>query len=157
MLELLALIVIANSAPVLARHLCGARFAAPVDGGRLHADGRPLLGRSKTWRGLVAGALASTLLAPLLGVASLLGLATGALALTGDLLASYAKRRRGHAPSAQAPLLDSVPEALLPALVLRDAFALDWLDVALVTAAFHVIVRGASPLLYRLGLRRRPW
>ncbi|MEQ8234950.1 MAG: CDP-archaeol synthase [Gammaproteobacteria bacterium] len=157
MLELLVLVIVANSAPVLARHLCGARFAVPVDGGRMHRDGRPLLGSSKTWRGLAAGLLATPLVALLLGIEAVLGLATGALALGGDLAASFAKRRRGYVASARAPLLDTLPEALLPAAVLREAYAIDWLEVGVVTAAFHVIVRASSPLLFRLGLRRRPW
>ncbi len=157
MFELLVLVIVANSAPVLARHVCGARFATPIDGGRVLRDGRPVLGRSKTWRGLVAGVLATAALAPLLGVRFELGLATGALALAGDLLASFVKRRRGYAPSARAPLLDTQPEVLLPAAVLRSAYDLSWLEVAAAALGFHLIVRLSSPLLYRLRLRRRPW
>jgi len=157
MLELLVLVIAANSAPVLARHVCGARLAAPIDGGRVLRDGRPLFGSSKTWRGLVAGGLASAALAPLLGLAPGLGLATGALALGGDLLASFIKRRRGYAASARAPVLDTQPEVLLPAIVLRSAYDMSWLEVAAAALGFHLIVRFSSPLLYRLRLRRRPW
>ena len=157
MLEMLVLVIVANSAPVLARHVCGARFAAPIDGGRVLGDGRPVLGRSKTWRGLVAGVLATAALAPLLGLPPGLGLATGTLALAGDLLASFVKRRCGYAASARAPVLDTQPEVLLPAVVLRSAYEMNWLEVAAAALGFHLIVRFSSPLLYRLRLRRRPW
>jgi len=157
MLELLVLVIAANSAPVLARHVFGTRFAAPLDGGRVLRDGRPVLGRSKTWRGLIAGTLASAALAPLLGLAPELGLATGGLALGGDLLASFFKRRRGYPASARAPLLDTQPEVLFPAVVLRSAYGMSWLEVAAAALGFHLLVRLSSPLLYRLRLRRRPW
>jgi len=40
--------------PILFARPLGARFARPVDGGIVLRDGHPLLGRSKTWRGLAA-------------------------------------------------------------------------------------------------------
>jgi CDP-2,3-bis-(O-geranylgeranyl)-sn-glycerol synthase len=155
--ELLLLVIVANSAPVLARNLLGERCARPVDGGRTLADGRPLFGRSKTWRGLAAAILACAAAAPLLGVDARLGALAGALTMAGDLLASFTKRRRGYAASDHAPLLDTVPEALLPALALSEPFALSWWEIPALVALFHAAVRLTSPLLYHLHLRRRPW
>lgn len=45
---------VANMSPLLvAKAIPG--WKAPIDGGRLAKDGRPLLGKGKTWRGLVGG------------------------------------------------------------------------------------------------------
>src|SRR6478752_380374 len=56
-LQGLILISAANGAPVLFARLLRARFAHPIDGGIVLRDGHPLLGRSKTWRGLAAAVL----------------------------------------------------------------------------------------------------
>ncbi len=157
MLDLLLLVIAANSAPVLARHLLGVRAAQPIDGGLVLRDGHALFGSSKTWRGLAAACLACAALAVVLGRDWTLGAAAGALAMAGDLLASFLKRRRGIRPSGRAPLLDSVPEALLPALVLRGPLQLQWLEIAALVVLFALIVRVSSPLLYRLHIRRHPW
>lgn len=101
--------------------------------------------------------IATTAAALLLGSHWRTGMAAGALSMSGDLIASFSKRRLGYAPSDRAPLLDSVPESLLPAVGLRAAFALDWLEVAAVVTLFAFVVRLISPLLYRLHIRRRPW
>ncbi|MCC6708277.1 MAG: CDP-archaeol synthase [Gammaproteobacteria bacterium] len=156
-LQLVALITLANSAPVLARHVLGDLWQQPVDAGLILRDERRLFGRSKTWRGLVAASLLCALTAPLLGLSWMQGLQVGALAMVGDLLASFIKRRLGLDAGQRAPRLDSIPEALLPTLALRDALALSWLQVALVVIAFVLTVRLASPLLYRLRMRSRPW
>ena len=134
-LQLIILITLANSAPVLARHLFGDTWQQPIDAGLVWRDGRRVLGRSKTWRGLFAAIAMCALAAPLLGVPWQLGMQSGALAMGGDLVASFIKRRIGLAPGERAPRLDSVPEALLPVLVLRTSLSLSWLQVALVVVA----------------------
>lgn len=157
MWSLLLLVIVANSAPVVLADLLGARGAWPIDGGLELRDGQPLFGRAKTWRGLCAAGVATAAFAPALDLAWTTGLAAGALAMAGDLLASFCKRRLGIASSGRAPVLDSVPEALLPALGLRSTLALDWLEVAGVAVLFSVAVSFLSPLLYRLHIRARPW
>lgn len=156
-LQVVALLILANSAPVVARHWLGDLWQQPVDAGLVLRDERRLFGRSKTWRGLAAACLACALAAPLLGLPWRTGLALGALAMGGDLLASFVKRRLGLVAGARAPRLDSVPEALLPAWVLSDELGLDGWDVLLAVLGFVLTVRLASPLLYYLRLRPRPW
>lgn len=153
---LLVLLSLANGAPVLAHRLLRDRWSAPVDGGRLWRDGRPLLGRSKTWRGLVSGILSCALLAALLGYGLLFGALFGLLALLGDLLSSFTKRRLGLAPSARATGLDQIPEALLPMIMAMLWLGLSGWQVLLTTALFVVANIGFSPLLYRLGIRKHP-
>jgi CDP-2,3-bis-(O-geranylgeranyl)-sn-glycerol synthase len=53
-LQALILIAVANAGPFLFARMFGGRFAGPIDGGFMLRDGHPLLGRSKTWRGLAA-------------------------------------------------------------------------------------------------------
>ena len=147
----------ANGAPVLAARLLGPRADWPVDAGLQLADGRRLLGPSKTLRGLTASVLATAPTAWLLGLGWELGAALAALAMAGDLASSFVKRRLGRASSSQALGLDQVPEALLPAAVLREAFGLGWPEVGLAAVAFMALGLGLSAVGYRLGLRDRPY
>jgi CDP-2,3-bis-(O-geranylgeranyl)-sn-glycerol synthase len=133
-LTLLALIVLANGLPALLGLMFGR--ARPLDGGRTLGDGWPLLGPSKTWRGLAA-ALAGTVLGGLvLSVHWTLGLETAVGAMVGDLIASFAKRRLGQPASASVPFLDQVPEALIPALLAKAELGLSGLDMGVLVLAF---------------------
>lgn len=156
-LRLLVLITVANSAPILAKKLAGRRWSQPLDGGARFIDGRPLLGKSKTWRGLAAAVVACTVAAPLLGFNADHGALAGLLAMAGDAISSFIKRRRGLEPSAQAFGLDQVPEALLPLLALRPGLELSWVLVGGVTLAFLLLETPAARLSHRLGLRDRPY
>lgn len=153
---LLVLLALANGTPVLAQRLFRERWARPVDGGRRGPDGQPLLGPSKTWRGLLAGTLGSGLGAALLGPGLAFGLVFGALALLGDLFSSFCKRRLGLASSARATGLDQLPESLLPMIFASWWLSLGLLLPVLVVAVFVVGNMLMSPLLYRLGIRRQP-
>lgn len=113
-MEILLLLVIANGTPVVIAILLGARLDRPLDGNLRFLDGRPLLGPSKTIRGVIGAVMATTLLAPLFGLAPARGATFGLLAMSGDLLSSFIKRRLGIAPGHSAPLLDQLPETLLP-------------------------------------------
>ena len=153
----LLLLLVANGAPVLASKLLADRAAWPIDAGLVLADGRPLLGASKTWRGLLAAMLATALAGGLLGVGWGLGAWFGLLAMLGDLAASFTKRRLGIPPSGRARFLDQLPEALLPLAVLREPLGLDWADVLIAASAFTLFEWLVSPWLYRLHIRQRPY
>ena len=130
------LLVTSHSTPAVAGGLLGPRWAWPIDGGLAWRDGRPLFGASKTWRGLALALAASTLATSLLLERPGLGLAFAALAMTGDLVSSFVKRRRGLAPHTDAPFIDQLPESLLPLIVLRDALSMSWTDLLLLAALF---------------------
>lgn len=155
-LELFVMLVLANGAPVVAAGLLKGIWSAPVDGGRLWKDGRPILGKSKTWRGVVSGALACGLFSMITGLGFIFGVVFGVFGLIGDMLSSFIKRRRDLASSARAVGLDQIPEALLPMLL-----AMWWLPVSGwvvigVVVLFTLSNIFASPLLYRIGIRRQP-
>lgn len=155
-LELFVMLVLANGAPVLTARLFGRRWSAPVDGGRLWRDGRPLLGNSKTWRGIVSGTLACGLFAFITGLGLLFGLVFGLFGLIGDMVSSFVKRRAGLASSARAVGLDQIPEALLPMCLAWLWLEIDGLIVAAVVVVFTLSNILLSPLLYRLGIRHQP-
>lgn len=152
---LLALILVANGAPPAAALVLGGRGRS-LDGGRALADGRPLFGPSKTWRGSVAALGATPLAAQLLGWGWGAGLAVALGAIAGDLLASFVKRRAGLPSSASVPLLDQLPEALIPALLVSWTMGLGWLDLAIAAAAFTALDLLLTPLGRRLARARSP-
>ena len=155
--RLLVLLGVANSAPIVAKHLLGARWNAPIDAGRRFVDGRPLLGSSKTVRGVVVAVAGTALAAVLLGFSVRVGAEVGASAMLGDVLSSFVKRRLGITPSGRATGIDQIPEALLPLLLIRGTLALSWLQVAAITLAFFALEIPLARLAFRLRLRDRPF
>lgn len=157
LLQALILVTVANGAPVIARRLLGARWAWPLDGNLKYFDGRPLFGRSKTVRGIVASVLATTACAPLFGLAASVGLTVALAAMAGDLASSFTKRRLGIAPSKRATGLDQVPESLLPLIACSRVLALSDIEVVAGTLIFFAGELVLSRLLFRLHLRDRPY
>jgi CDP-2,3-bis-(O-geranylgeranyl)-sn-glycerol synthase len=156
-MQSLALLALANGTPLFAKKIFGNRLAQPLDAGLVFLDGRPLLGRSKTVRGLFASLIATTVGALLIGVPPAVGAIAAATAMAGDLFSSFVKRRLGMAPSNQALGLDQVPESLLPLLACRTALSLDMADIALAVAIFFVGELVLSRLLYKAHLRDEPY
>ncbi len=154
---LLILITVANGAPVIARNLFGDRASQPIDFGIFWYDGRPLFGQSKTVRGLICSLIATTIAASIIGWGWETGLTAAALAMAGDLLSSFFKRRFGLASSARATGLDQIPESVLPILVLANKLRLTWLDVLVTSCVFFVGEIILSQILYRLHIRRHPY
>jgi hypothetical protein len=155
--QLLLLVLIANGAPVIARHLFGRRWGRPLDGGRLFADGRPWLGPSKTIRGVLAALLCTSVAAVLIGLPANTGAQVAAGAMLGDLLSSFIKRRLGIPSSDMALGLDQIPEVLIPALLVRTQLGITLAGVAGVVTAFVVLELLLSRLLFALNIRRRPF
>lgn len=142
---------------MLAKRLLGGRCNRPIDGGWRLPDGRPLLGASKTWRGLVSGVALTAIVGAALGFGAVFGALFGAASLAGDLLSSFLKRRLGIASSGRATGLDQIPEALLPLLYARAALDLGLADLALLTLGFLVGSLVLSWLAFRIGLRDQPY
>ncbi len=156
-LKTFVLLSVANGAPVLAKRLLGAHLAQSIDGGAHCADGRPWLGPSKTFRGVFASIITTTATAPLIGITWQLGLLTAITAMTGDLMASFVKRRLGYLPSERALGLDQVPESLLPAIAIAPFLPLSLYDITAVVFLFSLASPIASRLLFHLGIRDRPY
>lgn len=155
--QLLVLLTVANGAPVIAQKVFGSKWSQPLDAGKIWRDGRPVLGSSKTIRGVICSVVATIFVAPGIAVSWTVGLAVGAAAMAGDLFSSFVKRRLGLPASARATGLDQVPESLLPAMVCAYDLALEWSEVVIVTAVFFVGEIALSRLLYTLRIRARPY
>lgn len=153
----LALLLVANGAPAVAKKLFGRHFAFPLDAGCAFYDGQPMLGNAKTVRGLAASLLSTAIVAPLLDVTVATGAWFALWAMLGDLLSSFIKRRLHLPPSSPAVRLDQLPESLLPLLVCQSSLALDLSDVAALAAAFLMGELALSRLLHSFGLRDRPY
>ena len=153
----LILISAANMAPAGLKLILNKRYSAPIDGGLVLRDGRRLLGPSKTWRGLAIGALFPAGLSPLIGLSWLAGMSAGVAAMVGDCISSFAKRRLGFESSDMALGLDQIPEALLPAISMRAYLQLSPVDICAIVLIFCVGELALSPVLFRLGLRERPY
>ena len=155
--QALVLLVIANGAPLIINKVLGNRWSWPVDKGLNLSDGQRLLGSAKTWRGLCSALYFTTVVAILFGIEPLTDALFGALAMTGDLLASFIKRRLMRAESSRARGLDTVPESLLPLCLLKDSLTLNLIDITLIVGLFFLIEEFVSPVLYRLHIRNQPY
>jgi CDP-2,3-bis-(O-geranylgeranyl)-sn-glycerol synthase len=155
--KLLILLMLANGTPLVAKKVLGGRFAWPLDGGASFIDGRPLLGPSKTMRGVLLALIACTAGAPILGLGWPIGLGVGAGAMAGDLLSSFIKRRLGRASSSRALGLDQVPESLIPLIACAGPLGLGTVDILVAVAIFLPGELLLSRWLYRLRLRDQPY
>ena len=155
--QCLVLLTLANGVPVIAKRILGDRLAWPLDGGWYFWDGQPLLGKSKTLRGLVLAVLATAIGGPLVGLNAPTGALVGFAAMVGDMLSSFLKRRLRLASSAEAPGLDQVPESLLPLILVRDIVGLSLWDILIGVTAFWIGELLVSRFLYMLRIRDRPY
>jgi len=155
--EILFMLLASNAAPILVAWLFRSAGDLPLDLGHHLADGRPLFGSSKTWRGLVASLVVACVLSAALGFGYHFGLVFGALVMTGDLFSSFVKRRRGLAPGDQSLGLDQLPESVAPTLYAVAVTGIPWWWVILLPLAFMLLELVVSRPLYWLKIRKRPY
>ncbi len=137
--QLVLLLVITNATPVVLSLLAGKRWSWPLDGNRLFLDQKPLLGPSKTLRGILGAVVVTALVAPLFHLTVTDGAVFALLAMTGDLCSSFIKRRLGIASSRSVPFLDQLPETLLPLWGLQAALGASINEMVVAIAVFIVI------------------
>lgn len=153
----LILLIIANGMPILARDIFGAHGSWPVDFTCTFFDKKPLFGNSKTWRGLIISVLSTSLIAPLFMLSFTNGALFGLLTMSGDLIASFTKRRLGYVESSRFRVLDTLPESLLLLIILQDALALGFIEIIITVVLFFTFEVLLSPLLFHLHIRKRPY
>jgi CDP-2,3-bis-(O-geranylgeranyl)-sn-glycerol synthase len=157
LVQLLALLSLANGTPIAIHRIFGRRFSFPIDAGATFLDGQPLLGPSKTVRGLLLSILITAAAAPLLGLDWKVGVVMGSGAMAGDLFSSFIKRRMRLVASSQATGLDQIPESLFPLLMCRQMLSLTFAEIVLTVAVFFVGEVFLSIIFYKLHLRERPY
>ena len=156
-LQLLILIIIANGAPIVIRVLLNNCFSIAVDFGYKLPDNYPIFGESKTWRGVIAAIIATSAAAWLMGYSSFTGALVASYAVLGDLISSFIKRRLARQPSSMALLLDQIPESLFPALMMMQVFKLNISAIIQLVLTFIIIELLLSHILYKWGIRERPY
>ena len=160
---------VANMSPVLVRGHFD-RLAVPLDGGRT-LSGKRIFGDHKTWRGLLAAALAGVAAydaqraLPACGMLTSLaaidyaaypvipGLLLGVGAAAGDAAKSFFKRRAGIPPGAPWPVFDQVDFLVGAYLFALPVYAP---PLAAVTACVPIVAAGAiltTIVGYGLGLK----
>jgi CDP-2,3-bis-(O-geranylgeranyl)-sn-glycerol synthase len=110
-----------------------------MDFGVRAPDGQPVFGSHKTWRGFAGGVIASGVVAWGWGLGAWLGIGVGAVSLVGDALSSALKRRLRLPPGTEIPLMDQLPEALLPLVMFQRALGLDPASIAVIVVSFVVL------------------
>lgn len=153
----LLLAAVANGTPILTKWVLGDRWAQSLDGGVLLWDGAPLLGRSKTIRGLVLAVVMTALASSLMGLQLTTGAIAGAAAMVGDLISSFTKRRLGLPPSSRAPGLDQIPEVFLPLVTIAGRLGLSVVDITVGVVVFWIGEMILSRLLFAMKIRDRPY
>ena len=156
-LQLLFLIIVANGSPIIGRWIMNGFWEMPIDGGALFIDGRPILGTSKTYRGLACSLVGTLLAGALMGLSWKISLIVSALAMVGDCLSSFVKRRFGYPSGAKALGLDQIPESLFPMLGMWNVLNLSVLGVGLTVVIFVVAELVLSSIGYKLHIRKHPY
>jgi CDP-2,3-bis-(O-geranylgeranyl)-sn-glycerol synthase len=156
-LQVLLLLIVANGAPIVARLIMKGQWSTPLDGGATFMDGHPVLGKSKTYRGVAFSLVGTVLAADVLGMPWEMGLLVGGLAMTGDCLSSFIKRRLGYDSGAMALGLDQIPESLFPLLGVWGSLSLSATGMMATVGAFMAFDLIFSPFLYKLGIREQPY
>jgi CDP-2,3-bis-(O-geranylgeranyl)-sn-glycerol synthase len=149
----LALLIAANSVPVIVAQLAGERWAVPLDFGWVLPDGERLFGSHKTWRGLVSGVAACTGVGILFALGPGIGAGFACASLLADAVSSAAKRRLHLQPGTESVGLDQIGEALLPLVLFAKSLSLGWGDVVVVTAAFTALDIATARLRHRHWMR----
>lgn len=168
---------VANMVPVLTSPLPVLRdWKTPIDGGRTFR-GKPLLGPNKTWRGLISGLLAATLVLWLqqLAVAHwgwaayitqgvdfvalptlFLGPLFGLGALGGDAIESFFKRQRGFKSGDSWLPFDQIDYVIGAVLVSLPFVRLPALEYAVIFIVWFVMHLATSYLGWLVGLKPKP-
>jgi CDP-2,3-bis-(O-geranylgeranyl)-sn-glycerol synthase len=138
-LSALLLVITANVAAWCAGRFLPASWARPIDGGLTLADGNRLLGNHKTWAGFFIAVAVCSLVATLMRLSPAVGAGFGALSMLGDCASSLIKRRLRFRPGREIPLLDQLPEALVPLVALSQPLQLPLYDAVAIAFLFLIL------------------
>lgn len=135
----------------------------PIDFGKKFFDGKPILGKNKTFQGFFSGLIIGTTVglveSAFFSYPLLFGLLLSLGALFGDLAGAFVKRRLGLAPGELLPVIDQV-DFIIGAILFSFPLSLQilsWeliLAVLIVTPPIHLLTNFAA---YKLGLKNNPW
>ncbi|QSH39698.1 CDP-archaeol synthase [Candidatus Kaiserbacteria bacterium] len=164
----------ANMAPVIATRLDVLPFLAkPIDGGYL-LNGKPLLGKNKMWRGVVAAIVASLIVvliqyfiqAPVTHVtvvyesiwlALTYGIWVGILVMVGDALGSVIKRQCGFTSGQPLIPLDQIDYIVLFIVGTIPFLAWTPLSASVLIGVTFFLNLAANAAAYAIGIKKTYW
>jgi CDP-2,3-bis-(O-geranylgeranyl)-sn-glycerol synthase len=147
-----------NGAPVLAGG------GPAMDFGKKFFDGKPILGKNKTFRGFFFGWFIGILVGVVEGL--VFGFATYSVlfsvltplgALVGDLTGAFIKRRLNIAPGGLLPVIDQIDFVVGALLFSLPLSMISWelaVAVLVITPPIHLFT---NFLAYKLKLKNNPW
>lgn len=134
----------------------------PIDRGKT-VRGKRVLGDGKTFRGIILGVFCGTIVGVFLGLIKgnmglwLLGFLLSLGALTGDLVASFLKRRVGVERGAPVPVLDQI-DFVIGAILFASLFKVPSREITLIILVLTPFLHFMTNLLaYQLGIKDNPW
>ena len=149
-------------------------LARPIDCG-VKWKGRPIFGKNKTWRGLIAGTLMGALVfwiqillyeggitvsISLLDYSAwcpLFGAMMGLGAIVGDMIESFFKRRIGIKPGKSWVPFDQLDFIIGALMLISIAFVPPWqawITLLILTPLLHIATNHAA---YHLKIRKQKW
>ncbi|MCF8056881.1 MAG: CDP-archaeol synthase [Desulfocapsa sp.] len=159
-LKIIGFVLWVNFLPPMANVIWGERFNRAVDGGRLWFDKQPVFGRHKTIRGILFSLLGGMVVSPLIGVSWWVCGFAALLAMVGDLLSSFIKRRFNFPSGRNVIVLDQLFESLFPTLFLSRYLEMSGLQVMPVLFFFILVAYPGACfwnfIMYRPPLENYP-
>jgi len=136
----------------------------PIDFGKKFFDGKPILGKNKTFQGFFSGLIIGTAVGLVESAffpeyPIFFGLLLSLGALFGDLAGAFVKRRLELAPGELLPVIDQI-DFIIGAILFSLPLSLQilsWeliLTVLIITPPIHLLTNFAA---YKLGLKNNPW
>jgi len=135
-LKVIGFLIWVNLLPPVASLIWGDRFNKPLDGNSLWLDNYPVFGPHKTIRGIVISFFGGIVIAPLFGLTFWVACIASLLAMTGDLLSSFIKRRFNIASGKNVAVLDQIFESLFPVLFLMHYMNLTLWQIIVILLCF---------------------
>ncbi|RLG77054.1 MAG: CDP-2,3-bis-(O-geranylgeranyl)-sn-glycerol synthase [Thermoprotei archaeon] len=161
--------LIANGSPVV---VIGKliRKTTPMDFNHKFVDGRPILGRSKTWEGFIVGTICGSIAGAAYGImlSNILwivyGLLMGLGAMVGDALNSFIKRRLNIPPGKPFIPMDQLSFVLVAYALVKVAgidslvgYNVGLTELAIIIYVVLVLHPLTNLIAYKLGLKDKPW
>lgn len=141
-IKILVLLLFINALPAFMMAFFSKKrpFGMPMDFGQHFLDNRPLLGKHKTLGGFGFGILGGGFMGYLLGFSLSTGFMAGVLAMTGDSLSSFIKRRLNLEEATEVIVLDQVFQGGLPLVLFQSLYGFS--IPAMLTMLIAFIVAG---------------
>ncbi|MDO8538661.1 MAG: CDP-2,3-bis-(O-geranylgeranyl)-sn-glycerol synthase [archaeon] len=142
----------------------------PIDFGKRFFDGRPWLGAGKTFKGAVFGIAAGILVAAaingLLAKQTMLYFSNHyvlissilvVLAILGDMIGSFIKRRLNIERGKPVFLLDQLDFVIVPMLFLWSQNFISLTEIIMVLLITLIVHRAANFIAFKFKLKKVPW